>query len=257
MSSLPEYLGAIRTQLDTWVEEDKGAEFTPWFRGHHDVSWKLQPSVYRRRFSSLSEDDVRHDFKQRAYPFLAGSARDPADDWEWYFVMQHHGLPTRLLDWSESPFVALYFALREATARKSVCVWMLDPWWLNERVARFGNEILWSDDPRVAGYLPRPFAQGAAIPPAPIAIEPPYTSRRIAVQRGVFTLHGSAHKPLENRAELAERLTKFVIPRQCVMKTRAELRLAGMSETLVFPELPGLCRELLDYWLEEENGDED
>lgn len=247
-TSLAEYLSRIKEHLQAWTDEE-GVGFTPWFRGHHEASWKLQPSVYRDRFVELSEDDCRHDFKQRAYPYLAGSARDPVDNWEWYFVMQHHGLPTRLLDWSESPIIALYFALREATGRKAVCVWMLDPWWLNEHTAGFDNEIFRSDDPRVASYLPPIFAQGIVIPAAPIAIEPLHTSRRIAVQRGVFTLHGSEHKPLEKLPELEPRLVKIIIPRGCVSDIRADLRLAGMSETLVFPELPGLCRELLDYWL--------
>jgi hypothetical protein len=246
--SLPEYLTTVAETLETWVDEE-GTDFSPWFRGHHQSSWRLQPTVYRSEFTNLSEDDCRQDFKLRAYPYLVNTARDPVDDWEWYFVMQHHGLPTRLLDWTESPLVALYFALREATGNFDAAVWMLDPWWLNEHTGGFDNEILWSNDPRVLNYLPVPFARGVVIPDKPIAIEAPYTSRRIAAQRGAFTLHGSARKPLEKHPELAKRLVKIIVPRGNINNMKNALRSAGIRETLVFPELPGLCRELLDHWL--------
>src|SRR4028119_638219 len=250
VETLPEYLAFIAEKASSWVRS-VGNYFKPWFRGHHDATWSLLPSVYRDDYSGLSEDNCRQDFKLRAYPYLAGSAREPSNDWEYYYVMQHHGLPTRLLDWSESPLVALYFALREATGDTSVAVWMMDPWWLNEKVGSLGSRILWSNDAPVAHYLPQPFAEGVVIPAAPIAIEPPHTSRRIAAQKGVFTLHGTDRKPLEHQVALAERLVKIVIPQRRVRKIRAELRLAGVTETLVFPELPGLCRELLDHWLQD------
>lgn len=192
---------------------------------------------------------LSHDFKYRAFPYLADAAREPDDDWQWYYVMQHHGLPTRLLDWSESPLIALYFAVRDADAGRDIAVWMLDPWWLNEKVSGFGNLILWSNDTRIANYLPAPFAEGVVIPAAPIAIEPPHTSRRIAAQKGVFTLHGSDRRPLEKQPALSKRLLKIIIPRGRVRGLRDALRLAGVTETLVYPELPGLCHELLDHWL--------
>jgi len=85
------------------------------------------------------EQVMRLQFRRRATRLLAG--RQPNGELEhreWYFLMQHHGAPTRLLDWSEGSLAALYFAIRERGSKgdpnngKDAAVFMLDPWWLNE-----------------------------------------------------------------------------------------------------------------------------
>jgi hypothetical protein len=63
-------------------------------------------------------------------------ATPPQDPWDWYFLMQHSGAPTRRLDWTEGSLIALYFAVRDAArdndASADAAVWVLDPWWLNK-----------------------------------------------------------------------------------------------------------------------------
>src|SRR5436190_20036268 len=82
-----------------------------WFRGVGKSTYKLVPGLYRLEsgLDRLSDDELRVQFSRRATPLVAG--RRPRDNWEWYCLMQHYRVPTRLLDWSDAALVALYFAL--------------------------------------------------------------------------------------------------------------------------------------------------
>lgn len=79
-----------------------------WYRGHGRTNWRLEPTISRIVAGIAAESPLITRFKQDA---LALIAERPASEWEWLFVMRHHGVPTRLMDWSESPLVGLYFAV--------------------------------------------------------------------------------------------------------------------------------------------------
>jgi len=88
-----------------------------WYRGCGSYSHKLQPTLYRQHSINTieglmeKESEIIDRFKERCIPHLD---RQLVGDWEYLFLMQHHGVPTRLLDWSENPFFALYFAIESA-----------------------------------------------------------------------------------------------------------------------------------------------
>ncbi len=111
------------SEFTDWVEEvgdaftDDEGFATPWFRGSGSSEFKLIPGIYRTDAGKeeLSDDEVRFEFSRRALPLVADRA--PRDDWEWYFLMQHYRAPTRLLDWTDSALVALYFALSAWSAK--------------------------------------------------------------------------------------------------------------------------------------------
>ena len=100
----------------------------PWWRGQRNASWALSPTLYRLGFDN-KEVDLNARFR------LMAKARrrqvpDSSDPMGWLFLMQHYRLPTRLLDWSQSPLVALYFAV-EKPDDGDAALWSLSPTELN------------------------------------------------------------------------------------------------------------------------------
>jgi hypothetical protein len=171
----------------------------------------------------------------------------PGSDWEWYFLMQHYGLPTRLLDWSEGALIALYFALfyKVTDDQSNPCVWMLNPFELNKIFHEKTVTFQYVDD-LVRDYLP-PVWQ-PVIRDKPVAIRPAYKSKRIAAQKGVFTVHGTDQKPLEEIPELSNCLKKLTINFDELEYIKAELQMGGITESSLVPELSGLAAELRAYW---------
>lgn len=99
-----------------------------WYRGSGKYSYKLEPSLFRHSERDIIEllkleEKLMIRFQQRGYPFIQ---KPLGDVWEKLFFMQHYGLPTRLLDWSESPFVALYFAI-DSAKRNDAGDYIMDP----------------------------------------------------------------------------------------------------------------------------------
>ncbi|MGH9627463.1 MAG: FRG domain-containing protein [Bryobacteraceae bacterium] len=251
-----------------WVEEvaerftDADGYEVPWFRGVGEFTFKLIPGLYRTEQGKekLADDELRSEFRRKALPLVADRA--PRDDWEWYFLMQHYRAPTRLLDWTDSALVALYFALTssppqsgraQGQARTKPAVWALNPFALN-RHAGFGGPVGtdWFEN---TAYLPPPYS-GRRLARPPVAIDPTFTAQRMLVQHSHFTLHGHDCRGLdEMRAELSiERdLLRVIID---VDQDELEyllwhLRLLGITETTIFPDLEGLARELrLEYGLD-------
>jgi hypothetical protein len=253
VDSLAGFIRAVDRVYQLW-NRDPFEQFDPWFRGQANAAWPLLPSLYRDQELASYGDAHMDDFKLKAYPYLEGIAQQPADDWDWYFLMQHHGLPTRLLDWTEGALLALYFAVRDSLttypdAKKppDACVWLLDPWQLNEKIARKGDRILFPTDRAARAYM----SERVETPPPPIAIVAPLKSRRIAAQKGVFTLHGSAERGLDSYMRLRKGLVRIDIAWNSIDRLRRSLVRAGVTETTVFPELTGLCQELRYYWRDE------
>ena len=211
-----------------------------WFRGadrEHDPI----PGLFR--YEDANEWDVRREFRRRGIQMVA--EREPQDEWEWYFLMRHHNAPTRLLDWTDSALIALYFALRSPLQEGTPpAVWVLNPVRLNEVVCRTDSVIL-SNEPQASGYLPDS-ARDELRPELPIAVDPIHVSRRLAVQRSRFTIHGRDRNGLITvSARHPGILFRIGIGRNSAEVVLDDLRTCGVSETTIFPDLEGLSRELL------------
>jgi hypothetical protein len=223
-----------------------------WFRGCRSRNDSLIPSLFRH--PSLHgpaellglETRLLVRFRQRSLPFLDW----PLDDeWDLLFLMQHYGVPTRLLDWSENAYVALWFALIGMNGTTPAVVWMLDPEKWNQQVLAhqsFAGGVLSVGDRQLMGYAP-----GAALDEmntAPVALYGTHNSPRIVAQRGVFTVAGKQIDSMElflaNFADSSGCLTALTIKGANCESMLAQLRGVGFSESMIFPDLEGLAREL-------------
>jgi FRG domain len=253
--SLPEYL--------TLVEEAQAkASESLWYRGCGSASYHLLPTLYRhpkyRTADELAqlERKLMTRFRQRSIPY---HSRSLSDDWDTLFFMQHYGIPTRLLDWTENPLIALHFALMGAKRRPTssrrlafqsdAAVWMLDPVAWNRHSLRhvsFQGEVLSPDDETIIGYRPTP--RFAGMHNQPVALYGVHNSARIVAQQGVFTIFGKDTRPMEQLFRIdafpAQCLTKITAPRSFIRRLRNSLLNQGITESAVFPDLEGLAREI-------------
>jgi len=237
-----------------------------WYRGCCDDKHGLVPSLYRhptiREASKLIELETKilGRFKQRSVPYQARSLDSP---WEYLFFMQHFGVPTRLLDWTETPYVGLYFALMGQPCSydaatpvyaDDAAVWVLDPVTWNrkalEDIAWAGEVLSPPDDPPLSGY--QPFQPPTMIRNHPVAIYGTHNSYRIVAQRGVFVIFGkgmlSMEETYKNLRFPADTLLKITIPRDRIAPLMVALSQIGITDSVVFPDLDGLAKETKRYF---------
>lgn len=259
--SVSEFVKCTAGIRSDWFPDDD--PWGPLFRGQQRASWGLSPKLYRDYgdYKDLKrdqiEDEIREEFAVRA-PILS-EGRPASDPWEWYFLMQHFGAPTRLLDWTEGALIALYFAVRDNPGLYDAAVWVLDPYTLNRRAisreemyAPGESGLSAQDLRRIAPWLPNRFSRRSTIPAKPLAVYPTHSVRRISSQRSSFTIHGADPAGLDKLAG-GSLLIKIVIPSFRVSSIKRDLETVGIDEATIFPDLDGLGRTVCARWRVTEN----
>lgn len=201
---------------------EKCAEGRWLFRGESNDGYDLKPKAGRvggtrgaARRHPYNPTDERHAldlFKRQARPHLGHS---PNSDLEWLAIAQHHGMSTRLLDWSESLLVAAYFASAEAGTRGSAVIYGV-------RAIR----------PVTSKEELSPFAMRS-----PAMYRPPHITPRIPAQRSVFTVHPT---PTEVFAD--KNLRRWLITADACGEIKRILDACAVNESSLFPDLDGLSR---------------
>jgi hypothetical protein len=226
-----------------------------WFRGHSSHTHALVPSIYRKQYDEIS---LINEYLIYASSFIK---REVLDGWDWIANMQHYGLPTRLLDWSESYLVALYFSLL-GNSDDFPSIWIMSPDELNKQSTGAKTTILASGD-KLFKWLPKNLrfhhikAEDAKEKKTtgngktPVAIYIRHTNSRIIAQSGAFTLHGEFSKSLEDYfiAQKLKCVRKIILkPGQGYASVKEfresmlyQLELAGVHELF----LPSVAKHLL------------
>jgi hypothetical protein len=197
--------------------------------GEDGQEWKLLPAILRIPHIVNShvdllpfevyEKDLFEEFKLMATSYLDNP---PNNDWAYLALARHHGLPTRLLDWSKNPLVALYFAVENDNGIQDSIVWC---------------------------YLHQSVELRFHLNPDPFEIDrlyiyrPPHLISRIAVQSGIFTVHPSDFDQQQN-PWLGE-LVKINIPKNFRVRIRKELERLGIHRASLFPDLDGIALHIV------------
>lgn len=198
------------------------------YRGVSSVDHKLITTLGRVKlkpgdtFNSV-EEKVLNVFKERALPFLTTT---PSSDWEWLALAQHHGLPTRLLDWTRNPLVAAYFSVKKESNEQSVI------YILNQKKQPLVN-VKKSDPLKTTGE--------------PLRYIPSHVTERIIVQNGLFTFHpGEPNQPFDT-----DEIEKVIIPSSDRKRLKKDLYHYGVHEAAMFPGLDGLASHV--KWMNEKS----
>lgn len=167
----------------------------------------------------------------------------PAEEaWpEWLFLMQHYGLPTRLLDWTRSPLTAAVFAV-ESHSNKPGAIWALNPYQWNY-LANNTQRLIDPYEEIVLPYFKDPF-KGAPCENRAIAVDAPEIDNRMLVQQAACTIHGG-RTPLEKLEEFSGGdFVKFIISAELKERIKKYLELRGFTHDRLFPDLHHLAQEL-------------
>ncbi|WP_179233033.1 FRG domain-containing protein [Paenibacillus rigui] len=255
INSVEKYLKAV-DQISERVcppNEPKSCEL--WFRGVKSTTFHLQPSI-ARGLGAQAEVVYLSKFRSLAYPYLDRVpyfpyAEDENSYWGWLFLMQHYGVPTRLLDWSREALVALLFALGVPVSPEErdndKVVWLLDPVTLNKSFS-FYNFLK-------PGYIPNvtepaftarfgPNAKNDNVKAA--AAIGPLNNPRIIKQAGTFTVFPKTPKivGLDQLPDSANYLYKIVIDKNFREDMSNQLFHYGLTENDLFPGIESVAVDI-------------
>lgn len=202
-------------------EQLSGIRRTCLCRGNGNASYVLTPSLFRYAGSSdvdKIESEMMWFFKIQAKAHLQ---RFPESEMEWLTIARHHGLPTRLLDWSLSPLVACFFAVsRRPDTDGVVFLYDIDVFEKEEAIDLKKLKVI-------------------------TAFFPSHTEKRLTAQSGMFTVHPTNQQTLHS-----SKLTKIIIPKTAKQDIMTLLVKFGIHHATLFPDLDGLSsliKYLKDY----------
>ena len=209
LSGIPEFLTKPLWETDTML-----------FRGVADAQYALVPSIGRIHATDEEsrqefEMAILREFQRRALPFLKFEPKSPL---EWMFLAQHYSLPTRLLDWTTNPLVALYFACEKHPERDCAIYKQIQSRWL---------EGFHEGDPFELKEV--------------FGLKPNHSDVRYVNQDGTFTIHPNPTEALDGN-----HIVKYVFPAEAKEQMRWQLQKFGFRASYIYPGLDGVAKDVVE-----------
>ena len=196
----------------------------------------LLPKIARYDLPDVEETEreMLEDFQRRSLHLID---RHPGNSWDWLALAQHHGMATRLLDWTENPLIALWFSmspkLEDMTTDHSVV------WAFNVPKENVVNST--EDKDPFKGQTVKVF-------------KPNHITKRISSQFGWFTIHksesGRKFVPFELHDDYSKKLFKIRIDSKCFKECRSRLHNFGINSASMYPDIDGLAKHVEWLFLE-------
>ena len=187
------------------------------FRGHENYKFPLKPSI---AMIKPKEETIQSMERKMLEEFQRRYLNLPGDGWGLLALAQHHGLPTRLLDWTQNPLVAMFFAVDKPSESGKSAVWAY----------RYNLVATKNLDPfeikRIHVY------------------HPAHVTIRITAQQGCFTVHPPPFYDMRRVQRTEEELVKFTIEKEYRFQIKNDLDRLGINCASLFPDLDGLCKYL-------------
>lgn len=202
------------------------------FRGVSDASYRLIPKIGRRayvsKFSGAPDEvlDSLQDLEEKTITRFVSMSVPYTDlrnmsSWDQWSIGQHHGLPTRFLDWTENPLIAAYFAV-EDTSGNDAAIYIINREQFSSS-SDFDDPLSGTDD--ILLHLPS------------------YINPRIIAQKGVFTVHKDPTKPLDETtvSGVLCNTIKLLLVQSCHDEFIECLDWYGINKSFIYPGLDGLA----------------
>lgn len=246
------------------------------YRGHSDATYQLLPGIYRKTYGENDLFHVNNDgylawstergilgaFKQEASHILNIL---PDNEIKWAEYAQHYGVPTRFLDWSANPLVALYFACKSKNTADGV-VWLLHAWNYKNFIKKHtkAEDLRGEKGNLTIKEIITEMLRGNAVSEYPVLYTPYYVDTRMSAQKSFFLVWGSKQIPLEDmiadedllmnypekdngvrvfgESQESDLLFKFVVHASQKKELLHDLDTVGINEKVLFPGLDGIGR---------------
>lgn len=268
LQTIGDLMEIVRAEERQFADRGKGLPLI-WYRGHPFPYWELQPTVLRTWFIDQSgrmkpewpaelgqlglEMAINREFRRKAASLLPAAATAV----DVYFLAQHHGMPTRLLDWTTNPLAALFFTAAGAPDQDGA-LYILHPRDLIPKSPPSGERIYPSDivdirDPLVAQAVESLFSGEKWVEhPFILPIMPDLRTGRMLQQGSCFTLHMpptliDGKRPKEPAFSI-NTARKFVIPQAAKADLLVDLRRVGVNYATLFLDLDSISREIRAAW---------
>jgi hypothetical protein len=241
--------------IGSWKEFQEavtGPAFRAWaFRGQSDAGWQLFSTLsrYLRGFRvhpdawPVVEERTLRIFRRKSHLFLEHLPAE-GDSFEWLALMQHHGAPTRLLDFTWSPYVAIFFALEKATT--DAAVWAIFPPDLSKQMVRTVRASQKDGPDEVGPWVPGNYEKHFLPNKERIVSigEPHRMNQRLIAQSGTLLMPGLLNEPVEEIAPSHSVKKLKLLTHHLRREAMLDLYRMNVNNASLFPGLDGLSRSL-------------